>query len=116
MGLPNPNGLTIRLYMDGKVQVIGIGTNFRTMENINGKVIKELRISPEQVQAYAEKLVENGFFSYEPPFSMVFDGLVETLKLNYKGKKREINGGNQTERVLFPKIIGELEKLIGSFF
>ena len=112
MGLPRPNGSKIRLYEDGEVEVVGIGTDFETIENIDGKILKGLRVSPEQVQSYAEKLVEANFFGYHPSYSFVRDGLVETMTLNYQGKSRTIDSGNQMSPTLFPSIVRELEELV----
>lgn len=111
-GLPIANGHKIRLYEDGKVEEIGIGVDTETMEIVDGKTLKKLAISPERVQSYAERLVENDFFGYNPPASLIFDGLEETMKLNYQGRTRTIESGNQEAPMLFPEIVRELEALV----
>ena len=112
MGLPTPNGHKIRLYEDGKVEEVGVGMDFKKMENVNGKILRETQVPPEQVQSYAERLVEANFFDYHPFQSFVFDGLVETMTLNYQRRSRTIDSGNQTSRTLFPEIVRELEALV----
>ena len=72
-GLPMPNGHKIRLYEDGKVEEIGIGMDMKTMEILDGKILKELKISQEQVQSYAERLVKDNFFDYRPFFSCILE-------------------------------------------
>lgn len=106
MGLPFPSGHKIRLYEGGKVEEVGIGIEK------DGEILKELRVPPEQVQSYAERLIEANFFDYQPSPSFVFDGLVETMTLNYQGRSRTINGGNQISPILFPGIVRELEALV----
>jgi len=94
------------------VEEIGIGVDTETMEIVDGKTLKKLAISPERVQSYAERLVENDFFGYNPPASLIFDGLEETMKLNYQGRTRTIESGNQEAPMLFPEIVRELEALV----
>jgi len=112
MGLPHPNGAIIKLYENGRVQVVGIGTDFRTGNDVEGKILKQLQMPPERVRSFAERLVEKDFFGYEPPFSCIFDGMVETMTLNYQGRSRTIDSGNQTSPVLFPDVVRELESLV----
>jgi hypothetical protein len=112
IGLPHPNGSKIRLFSTGRVEVVGIGMDFNTMTDVNGKIIKNLRIPPEQVQSYAKRLVEANFFNYQHFPAMMFDGLVETMTLNYLGKSRTIDSGNETHPSLFPDIVQELEALV----
>ncbi len=112
VGLPHPNGYKIRLYEDGKVEVVGIGIDSKTDKKIDGKILKELRVPPQQVQSYAERLIKSNFFVYQPPLSHVFDGMIETMTLNYKGRSRTIDSGNQISCTLFPGIVRELEVLV----
>ncbi len=111
MGLPISNGSKIRLYEDGKVELVGIGIDFKTGERVDGKILKELEVPPEQIKSYAERLVEAIFFDYKPFPSFILDGLIETMTLNYKGRLRTINSGNQSGPTLFPSIARELEAL-----
>lgn len=115
VGLPIANGSTIRLYEDGKIEVIGIGSDLNTGENVHGKTLKELRVSPEKIKSYAERLIEEGFYDYEQFPSFVLDGLVETMTLNYKGRFKKIDSGNQIHHVLFPEIVREIKALLEEF-
>jgi hypothetical protein len=105
-----PNETRIRLFEDGKVEVVGYGTKFMTEE-----VLKRLQLSPQQIQSYAQRLVENGFFDYTPSRGYVLDGLVETITLNYQGREGTIKSGNRTSPSLFPDIVRELKDLVEQY-
>ncbi len=97
---PSLSEISIRLYEDGRVETRD----------------KEKRISPEQVSAYADRLVQAGFFDfddvYKSPFKML-DGSSESMTLNYQERSKTIVCKNRRPPSKeFGKVIAELEELV----
>ena len=111
-GLPVPNGKRIKIYGDGIVKIEIVGFNIESGKYEDGKVLMEKVISSEEASSYAERLINSGFFELKEEYhGPAFDGLRESMTLNYKGKTKTVSCQNiRTPSKEFNKIIKELGK------
>ena len=104
----------IELYLDGKVNIAVKEDGSSSLET------KELKILPEKVKSYANRLVKEGFFDFEdrykPFLSVVMDGWHDSTTLNYQGKSKTVkfeNGYPSREfGQIVSEIVSELEELV----
>ena len=85
--MPHLHEVRIRLYENGEVDVV----EFLLMDEVDRE--KKLKIPPEQVCSYAERLIQEGFFDFQDiygPSSIIYDGIYESITLNYQGKFKHL--------------------------
>ena len=115
------SGTRMLMYSDGRVEVIGVGFDYsrelvdekglKYFEDIDGKVLNDFRISPDQVRSYAERLVQKGFFEFKARYiDLCYDGVHESITLNYEGKLKTVVSQNRAGSTF--NIISELEALV----
>ena len=73
----------IELYGDGRVKI--------NLTNGAKSIERPIALSPRQVDSYAKRLVESGFFELDDRYEeMVLDGFSESMTLNYDGRTKKV--------------------------
>ena len=118
MAVPIAAGKRIRMYNSGKVEVTGIGYSFQAQENIEGKVLKSFKVSPEVIDSYVKRLIDAKFLelddNYEDDDESISEGGVEAgLSLNVKDYSKSVTFSNiAPESNELEQVIDDLEKLV----
>ncbi len=88
--LPLGGGASIQVYGDGLVRIKEDEFDFKKMKEMKNH--RELHITPEKVQEYAERIARNGFFGFRDYYNnmRVRDGLRETFNLNHWNHSKRI--------------------------
>jgi hypothetical protein len=107
--IPRLDGMKIRLYDDGRLEQLETGTDPKTMESVDGKVLRELKVAPDLARIFCNRLIEAGIYSCRPEPGSGFVGVMESMTMNYQGLSLKISSGNQKTYSLFPEIVQDMK-------
>lgn len=111
---PCGGNLQIKLYADGKVKATTKKYDLQKKQHVE-EILKEIEINSQEVDNYAARLFNDGFFSLDNRYreAFILDGIHESLTLNYQKKSKTVKCENShPSSEEFNKIITELVDLV----